>query len=92
MLCIVNQDKVIEIFYNCDEFCKIFDRFISSKLLVNKSSKTHRTACLSESEIMTILILYHLSGMKCFEYYYREVVLKILKKDFPKAPSYEWFV
>ena len=41
---------------------------------------------------MTILILYHLSGMKCFEYYYREVVLKTLKKDFPTAPSYEWFI
>ncbi len=92
MLCIINQDKVIEIFFNVDEFCKEFTEFISQKHIEEKSPRSNRKPCLSESEIMTLLILYHLSGFKCFQYYYQQCVLKTMKTYFPKALSYEWFI
>jgi hypothetical protein len=41
---------------------------------------------------MTILIAYHLSGHKCFEYYYFVEIKGYLKDYFPQAPSYERFV
>ena len=41
---------------------------------------------------MTILIAYHLSGFKNFEYFYREWVLEDHKKDFPEAMSYKRFL
>jgi hypothetical protein len=43
--------------------------------------------------MMTIEILYHLSGYKCFEYYYhKEVEHGGLRNYFPAAPSYNRFV
>ena len=47
---------------------------------------------MSASEIATILVAYHLSGYKCFEYYYRECILKTYAGCFPGAPSYRRFV
>ena len=48
---------------------------------------------MSISEICTILILYHLSGYKCFKFYYDQVVLKgKLKSYFPRALSYHRFI
>ena len=43
--------------------------------------------------MMVIELLYHLSGHKCFQYYYEMEVLKgSLRRYFPKAPSYNRFV
>ncbi len=47
---------------------------------------------MTVSEIMTICIFYHLSGFKCFEYYYRQLILIHLKDFFPNAVSYERYV
>lgn len=47
---------------------------------------------LALSEIMCIMIVYHLSGMKCFEYYYHELVEKEMRPHFPGLPCYECFI
>jgi len=47
---------------------------------------------LQPSEVMTIQILYHLSGSKCFEYFYTYIALKQLRAYFPSLPSYNRFV
>lgn len=41
---------------------------------------------------MTILIGYHISGEKCFNYYYQTQILGYLLSYFPKAPTYSRFV
>ena len=41
---------------------------------------------------MTIVIYYHLSGYKCFKYYYKECILKAGKHYFPDAVSYNRFI
>jgi len=51
-----------------------------------------RKAALAESEVLTILVLYHLSGFKCFEYFYERLLLQELKSYFPKAVSYTQFL
>jgi len=90
MYLLVNQDKIIEIFCNCDDFSKVFDTFLQRKFVSNK--KTTNKPGLAISEIMSIAICYHLSGIKCFQYYYTMVVSKKMKHLFPKAPSYNRFI
>jgi hypothetical protein len=47
---------------------------------------------LSESEIMTIVVLYHGSRYRYFKNFYNGVVLAFLKPAFPGLPSYERFI
>lgn len=44
------------------------------------------------SEIMTIVIMYHLSGYRTFKHYYTRHVMKYQKQDFPTLVSYNRFV
>lgn len=41
---------------------------------------------------MAIVIFYHLSGYKCFKYYYQQGILKTYRSYFPKAVSYNRFI
>lgn len=47
---------------------------------------------LCDSEIMTILVLYHASRFKNFKTFYKGVVLALLRPYFPGAPCYERFL
>jgi hypothetical protein len=89
---ILNDTKLIEIFCDCDDFCKLVEKFPSPKLLTSGKRKPTREPAISLSECMCIMILYHHCGMKCFQYYYEEIVLKSMKNYFPKVPSYNRFV
>ena len=44
------------------------------------------------SEIMTILIMYHLSGYRTFKWYYTKYVMVYQKKNYPDLVSYNRFV
>lgn len=88
---VINSSKLIEIFVHCDDFCKEFTPQYVSHLLPNRV-KAHNKSIVSESEMMTIVIFYHLSGMSCFEYYYKSIILNTLRSYFPNALSYNRFV
>jgi hypothetical protein len=47
---------------------------------------------MSPSEIVTITVLFHLSGMRTFKYFYLFYVQLHLKDEFPKTVSYNRFV
>ena len=57
------NNKIIEIFSICDDFSKIFDKTLEQKAIPNcdssKKRKYHRDGMMSDSEVMTILILFH---------------------------------
>ena len=89
---IINETKLIQIFCDCDDFCKFFEQWQMNKSVAKSSNQPTRVPGLALSECMCIMILYHPSGMKCFQYYYQQIVLKQLKGYFPKAPCYERFV
>jgi len=86
--------KLIEIFCNCDDFCKIFEQEIESRLVpsTTKSFKPKVLCGLAISEMMAIEMFYHLQGSKCFKYYYKRFVEGHLKEYFPGLPSYNRFV
>lgn len=87
---VYDEDKLIEIFCDVDDFCQVFSIWEQTHLLEN--SLGARTPSLSDSEIMTILIFYHLSGFKCFKYYYNRFVCQNLNTHFPGLVSYNRFI
>ena len=90
---LIDETKLIKIFCDCDDFIKVMKQFQSqSNLLGQLQRKPTRTPGISLSECMCILIAYQLTGMKCFQYYYQELVLKQMNDYFPLAPSYSRFV
>ena len=90
---IINEIKVIKLFCELDDFAEAFDKKMSSHLLAKHSPQSFHRPEISVSEMMCIEILYHHSGYKCFQYYYKQEVEKgYLKSYFPKAPCYNRFV
>lgn len=90
---IFNEDKLIQIFCLADDFCNEYAKIIEQHSL-QKPLKGRRVPepSLGISEIMTIEILYHLSGSKCFKYFYKQIALASLKPYFPGLVSYNRFV
>ena len=81
----------IAIFCDADDFCKAYEEYCKNKLLMDKEEVVPRTR-MSLSEIMTILIMYHLSGYKTFKWYYTKHIMVHQRKDFPDLVSYNRFV
>lgn len=85
--------KLVEIFCCSDDFTQLFDESFRQFLLAKEIDKKKvNQPSLSNSEIMTIVIFYHLSGFKCFMYYYVHFVLPRLRTYFPNLVSYNRFV
>ena len=84
------ENKLIEIFISCDDFDKIYEKWLQNHQL-GKHSLTRKPQ-ISDSEIITILIFYHWSGFKNFQYYYEHLMQKEFTSYFPKLPSYHRFI
>lgn len=79
------------IFCLVDDFCKRIMPEFRRNLIDDGKKIRVRTDCLSESEIITILIWFNLSGFNCFKHFYLSNNTN-LKLYFPKIPSYKRFV
>lgn len=84
----INFDKITEIFCLVDEFCQNFD-LTTKHFILGKPSK--RPPVMSKSEVITITILFHLSGFRCFKHFYIFYVQKHMQEDFPNTVSYNRF-
>ena len=85
----INENSLIKIFIDIDDFCQNFEKWQANH---TEKQVTKWTSGLFRSEAMTILVYYHNSGYKCFQYYYQRLVLGIMKGYFPKAPTYKYFL
>jgi len=81
-----------EIFCQIDDFCNSFDSHYQHFFLSNPTTKRKKPCSISLSEIMTIVVLFHMSGYKEFKYFYLCCICKDLKPYFPKTLSYSRFV
>lgn len=86
--------EVTDIFYLCDEFANDFEVYYPKHALREDNSKRYRNKPkrLSDSEVMTILIAFHLSGMRNLKAYYLFYVCKHMNREFPQLVSYNRFV
>lgn len=89
----IPEHKVTEIYFVVDEFFKEFDKIIKEHSLQdNRTNKRNRKFTMSESEVMTILILFHSASFKNLKSFYVFYVQKHMQKDFPQTVSYNRFV
>ena len=88
----ISTDKVTAIFCSIDDFCNVFEPSLKKKLLSEGKKVRNRKSKMSTSEVLTITILFHLSGMRTFKHFYLFYVQQKLKKEFPKTVSYNRFV
>lgn len=87
-------NEITEIFYLADEFSKEFNSTLSVHLLSKDTTRKHRNKPnrMSDSEVMTILIAFHLSGMRNLKAYYLFYVAEHMNTEFPRLVSYNRFV
>ena len=88
-------DRLVEDFCQFDDFCQAFCPCWETRLLrqgAQPARKRGPRAGLADSEIMTILVLYHSSRFRHFRAFYEGVVLTLLRSAFPKAPCYARFI
>lgn len=84
---LINSIKLVEIFCEIDDFCKVPEKLAAHVLPCSGSKHSVNIPSLSLSELMTIELLYHRSSHRCFQYYYEQEVLQgDLHSYFPCAP------
>ena len=80
----ITDYKITEIFCATDEFSKKFDEEIENMPLLTSDGKARRrrSASMSDSEIMTILIMFHFGTFDNFKHYYLHFIRTHLRSDF----------
>ena len=87
------KDKIIEIFVSVDDFCLEFEHEIKKHLLEgNLQARRNRKSRLSNSEIITIQILFHFGAFRNFKHFYINYVCKHMNAEFPDLVSYNRFI
>ena len=74
-----------------DDFYKGFEPWYKRSLICSGTRKRNRECKMSLSEIITILIAFHQSGMSCFKYFYLELI-RNHKNLFKYLVHYDRFV
>lgn len=83
---------ILFLYYFIDEFCKVYEKWESAKLISESTGQKRRQPSLSLSEMLTIMICYHLSGYKCFKYFYLYDICTRHKDKFKNLPSYSRYI
>ena len=83
---------LIEIFCLIDDFCKHFENYISSKGLNDPTARRQRAYAMTLSEVMTIVVMFHLSHYRTFKDFYLHCLCQEYRWAFPKAVSYTRFL
>ena len=83
----LSSHKIREIFFIIDEFDKNFEKIVSDHSLVQNTDlkQRNRKSTLSDSEVMTILILFHSGHYRDLKHYYINHVKKHMKSEFPQT-------
>ncbi len=82
----------IAIFCGIDDFCKEFEPWWDQRLSELSLKRRRRRGELCLSEVMTIVVCFHLSGYRTFKHYYLGEVLRHQRCYFPRLVSYNRFV
>lgn len=87
------RDKVIEFFVKLDDFQQEFTKNMENhpKLVDTKVKRRNRKGKLSDSEMMSIYLLFHFGQFTNFKHFYLQYVCKHLNDLFPDLVSYERF-
>ena len=81
-----------EIFVSIDDFYIQFNQKIQEFQLPAPKKQRNRSSLMSGSEVMTILVLFHLSQHRSLKHFYLYYVKKHMQAEFPQTVSYNRFV
>lgn len=84
--------EILPLFCEIDDFLKVFEKVYKRRALPGAKRTRQRATRLSQSEVMTILVLYHASGYKNLKAFYLQEVVRRHSLDFPSLCSYQRFV
>ena len=86
------MDNILELFVSVDDFWLAFRPHWYQHLLDTGKRQRIRESQLSESEIMTLMILFHQAHYRNFKAFYLGYVRRHLRDKFPNLVSYQRFV
>lgn len=85
--------NLVEIFCILDEFCKYFTPELKKHQLSSPEKRHRNRKCrLSDSEVMTILVIFHTKHFRDLKSFYIGYVCQHMRKEFPNTVSYNRFV
>lgn len=84
--------SLLEIFCDVDDFIQALSQSEVGEILGLTKRRPGPKPRMSLSEVMTILIWFHLSGYRTFKQYYEGYVQQHLRSEFPELWSYMRFV
>lgn len=85
------EERLIVIFCEIDDFCNEYEEYCRHNSLPETTGPKKRSR-LALSEIMTIIVYFHLSQYRTFKWYYKNHVSEYLREYFPNLVSYTRFV
>jgi len=90
----ISIDKLTEIFCIVDDFCIEFDKARAGHVMAKDNGKKSRNRkfSLSDSEVITLLIFFHVGQFRHLKHFYINYVQVHLQKEFPQTVSYNRFV
>lgn len=90
----ISKDKITEIFCIVDDFCKEITQILDQNSIQSNTSvkKRKRSSRMSESEVISIMVFFHLKGYRCLKHFYIHYVQKHMISEFPETVSYNRFV
>ena len=89
----MTSTDLIEIFCILDEFCKYFEPELRRHTLEPPGKRHRDRPCrMSDSEIMTILVIFHTRRFRDLKSFYLNYVCKHMRAEFPHTVSYNRFV
>jgi len=83
---------LLKLFCSIDDFWINFEPLWKEKLIESGKHLPKRKPGLSPSEVMSILVLFHIRGYRNFKTFYTAYVEKYLRAEFPGLTSYNRFV
>jgi len=87
----MDSNMMTKVFCDVDDFCENFYQCLTQQWLV--IPKKVQKSSLSISEVMTIIIMFHHSGFRCFKYFYQMLLeITVYRNIFPHLVSYNRFV
>ncbi|MGL5683681.1 MAG: transposase [Marinifilaceae bacterium] len=91
---ILSIDKITVIFFLADEFCKELQARAQKYHIEQSDGKKRRnhSSRLSDSEMITILVCFHLGQFRNFKHFYLNYVSTTLSNEFPDLISYRRFI
>ena len=89
----MTSTDLIEIFCILDEFCKYFEPELRRHTLETPGKRHRDRPCrMSDSEIMTILVIFHTRRFRDLKSFYLYYVCRHMREEFPHTVSYNRFV